>query len=261
MKHYRDRFGDTDLKTTRLRQLIEARMIQQRAREMEVLLQKQRVEAFVDDRIDSMVEENGSDAFDQYLRSQGWSREEYRLRLRSQIRDEMLRGRVIARTYPEVQDSDTYPAYRQIRARMILVEDSSTARSIHRNLSDSPAESTWNRMFEEHSLKLSFMGPHGDLGWFQWGHFDREIEYQIYRLPEYGFSEPFVVRGRYALVHRTGTRSVPNPQGDTGAVLRTEQRLRAHFYEDRLLRELRRRYSVVVPRSVRGQLDVEGEIL
>ncbi len=183
----------------------------------------------------------------------GTTEDQLRNQFRERIKQQSLESRVLSEYFPQIRSEDTRPAYVSVRARLMYLNSLDRAWYVYRWLQDQPSESTWNRLFDRHSRKISLMSDQGDLGWFHWGRFSPEIEYRIFRLPLYTVSRPFELRDGYALVYPTGYRLDPtNPK--TSDSIQVYQRYRRRFLLEKLYERLREEMNLVIPTSVRNRI-------
>jgi hypothetical protein len=254
MREYELEFGDTEVTRPRLNRLINRALIQQAGRESGIILDRARVRNFVDSRVQS-IKQRGASAFDRFLRQRGITEAEYRSRLIQQIRNQRLRSRVLIRFYPQLAQPDTRAAQQLIKGRMMVLPDSGTAYEVYRALKQDPTMSTWDREFQEHSRKLGFMDENGELDWFTWGTYSREIEYRFFKNDLLRLSRPFQLRGQYALVIPTGFRLNTLARTASEDLFRLYESFRRRFYTEQLSERLRDRYSVNIPESVQQELN------
>lgn len=252
MREYVEEFGDTRLERPRLNRLIDKELIKQAGREAGIILNRRRVETFVDSRI-QQVKQQGPGAFQQFLRQRGLTESAYRRRLMNRIRDQRLRSQVLIRNFPQLAQPDTRAAQQLIKGRLMILPDSATAFSVYRSLRASPSMATWNRLFEQHSRKLSFMDEHGELDWFSWGTYSREIEYHFFKNDLFRMSRPFQFRGSYGLVIPTGFRLDTLNESVSNDMFTLYESFRRRYYAEQLSEQLRDRFSVNIPQSVRQE--------
>ncbi|MFB6226796.1 MAG: peptidylprolyl isomerase [bacterium] len=252
MNDYTERYGDTKLSLRRLKPLVNRLLLRRAAKSNEVTLKESRLNQMVQQQIDRVSSAPGG--LSRLLRRRGMTKNDYRQQLRKRIEKQVLENRLLRQYFPGLQNPDTRPASVSVRARLMMVEDVATAWWVYGWLNDSPDEATWNQLFSTYSKRLSLMGNHGDLGWFRWGYFNREVEYRIYSLPLYAVSQPFKLRNGYALVYPTGYRFTPNTQPGQKSK-RAYRRYRQRFYRDRLYDKLRQDFEVNYPSSVRADLE------
>lgn len=253
MRDYQERYGESPLTRDRLRNLVDRLLLVRAARDRDLLPDTGQVDRLVQRRMEAMRERAGS-RFRRFLRQRSLSEAEFRRRIRERVQREIVTSRLMREVYPSDDRRDTRPAGARVRARLILVESLPRAWDLYRWLSRDPRRSTWNRLFEEYSLKLGRMGKGGDLGWFHWGEFSSAIEYRLYRLPLNAISQPFALRDRYAIVRPTGVRLDPKGSSLDPDALEAYRRYRRRFLREELADRLRESYSVTIPPSVRRRL-------
>lgn len=251
MDEYQTRYGDTRLSQRRLRPLVNQMLLEKAASDREVSLSESRVDRLVNRQVDRMSRAPGG--LDRVLRREGLTESEYRGQLRRRLKKQGLESRLLPEFFPGLDNSDTRPASVSVRARLMLVDDVASAWRIYGWLNDQPSERTWNRLFDEYSRRMGLMGKYGDLGWFQWGHFNSKVEYRIFTLPLYAVSEPFPLQDGYALVYPTGYRFTPNESPGSTA-RKAYRRYQRRYYREQLYDRLREDYPVSYPSSVRRQL-------
>lgn len=253
MGDYRKRYADTELTYARLRPLVNRMLLKEAARSRDVSFSESRLDRLVERQMQRFSSAPGG--LQRVLDQRGLTRDAYRRQLRRRIEKQALESRLLPEFFPALDESDTRPASVSVRARLILVDSVSRAWQIYDWLNDQPSELTWNRLFDRYSRQLSLMGSHGDLGWFQWGHFNRQVEYRIFKLPLYTVSKPFRLRNGYALVYPTGYRFTPDKTPGKTA-LRAYRRYQRRYYRGKLYEKLRNNYSVNYPASVQRQLEL-----
>lgn len=257
LRDYRNRYGDTRVTRDRLRSLVDRLLVAEAARDRDLLPDTGQVDRYVQQRMSAMRERAGS-RFEQYLRRNDLSEDEFRRELHDRIRREIVTARLVNELFPSDDRRDTRTAGAQVRARLIVVEELSRAWDLYRWLNRDPRRATWNRLFDRHSARLGLMGEHGDLGWFHWGRFNPAIEYRVYRLPLHGISRPFSLRDRYAIVMPVGLRLEPDHGSLDPDALEAYEGYRRRFYQEELADRLREKYAVSIPPSVRRQLNSDA---
>lgn len=257
LRDYRDRYGDTRVTRDRLRRLVDRLLVAEAARDRDLLPDTGQVDRYVQRRLDA-IRNRGADRFEQYLRRNDLSEDEFRRQLHERIRREIVTARLVNEFFPPDDRRDTRTAGAQVRARMMVVEELSRAWDLYRWLSRDPRTATWNRLFDRYSSRLGLMGEHGDLGWFHWGRFNSAIEYRVYRLPLHGISRPFPLRDRYAIVMPVGLRLEPDDASLDPDSLEAYRSYRRRFFQEELADRLRESYAVSIPPSVRRRLNSDA---
>lgn len=255
LREYRRQYGDVPVTRRRLDDLVNRHLLREAARDRDLMPDTGLMDRYVNRRM-SEVRSRAGARFEAYLRRESRSETQFRQRVRRSVERQIIISRLVEEFFPD-EGSDTVPAGVKVRARMIVVEDVATAWHLYRWLREDPRTSTWNRLFERYSQRMSPMGQHGDLGWFQWGHFHPKIEYRVFRLPLHGVSRPFSLKGRYAIVSPTGMRVMPDGATVSPGVLKAYRRYRQRFYREKLSSRLRDHYTVEIPPSVRRSFDGE----
>lgn len=251
MADYRAEHGDTVLTHGRIDPMIDRLLLLEAAEQAEVQAPEERIDQMVDRQLDRMGQQPGG--LERMLRQRQLTEQQFRNQLRRRIKKQALESRVLVEYYPEVRDQDTRPAYVSVRARLLYVDSAERAWRIYGWLQDQPTEATWNRLYEDHSRKLSLMATHGDLGWFNWGQYSRSIEYPIYKIPLYTVSRPFPLRDGYALVYPTGYRLDPtNPEASRS--LKVYRQYQRRYLLEQLYERLRDEMNVIVPTSVERRM-------
>lgn len=256
MNQYRKRYGDTTLSRERLNPLVNEILLQAAADAKKLSPSEDQVQSVIQRQMDQ-IKSRGTQQFERILQVRGITEDEYKDQLREKARMQMLETRVLGHYFPSIRQSDTRAAQTYARARLMLIDDVSTAWQVYSWLKGSPTERTWNKLFKRYSDKLSLMGKHGDLGWFRWGYYGDPIEYRVYSLPLYTVSRPFRFRDYYAIVYPTGYRIARYGESSSD-VFRKYQQFRRRSYRERLFDRLRSEYTVVYPSEVRKKLDLDG---
>ncbi len=251
MADYRARYGDTVLTYGRLEPMINQLLLLAEARNREISISQDRLDRLVEKQMDRLQKRSGG--IDSILRQRGLTEKQFRSQLRRRIKTKFLESRVLGEVFPAIRSQDTRPASVSVRARMILVDKLTEAWRLYRWMKSQPTKKTWNRLFENHSKKISLMGDHGDLGWFGWGQFNRKIEYRVFKLPLYTVSEPFRLQEGYALVYPTGFRR-KSTLSEPSETFKAYRRYRSRFLREKLYDRLRREKSVIIPTSVKDRL-------
>jgi hypothetical protein len=251
MSDYRAEYGDTVLTYGRLEPLIDRSLILAESADRKISLPEGRLDRLVERQVSRMKQAPGG--LERMLRSRGLTEENFREGLRQRIKTRFLESRVLTRMYPQVQDGDTQSALVSVRARLMYVDNLRQAWRLYGWLQAQPTQETWNRLYENYSRKLGLMGEHGDLGWFQWGQYNRTIEYEVFKSPLYTVSHPFALRDGYAMIYPTGYRLDPAIDNPSRAI-KVFKRYRRRFYVDRMYERLRREQSVIIPTSVQDRL-------
>ncbi|MFB6355313.1 MAG: hypothetical protein ABEJ65_02215, partial [bacterium] len=231
---YKRAFGTRKLTKSNLVTLIERWLIRESSRNFGIILQRDRVRRFVDEKL-KKIKKRAGDRFSRLLKKKGMTLEEYRKTLEVSTRDRLLKDRVLVRHFPRVVRPDTGAAFKQVKARLMILPDSSTAWKVHRTLRDSPTLSTWEQLYEKHSQKPGFVDEGGRLDWFFWGHYNKTIEYEIFRHERWQLSDPFKVRGSWAIVLPAGNRLSPSPPPNFRQTLRTYKSYLRKKYSDQLI--------------------------
>lgn len=251
MGDFRGQYGDTVITYGRLEPMLDRLLLLEAARRKEISAPEDRVDQLIERQIKRF--ENRPGGLDRLLEARNLTRARYEKQLRRKVEKQMLESRVLANVFPQIRNSDTSPAYASVRARLLYVNDLVEAWRIYGWLQDQSTESTWNKLYQRHSRKLSLMGESGDLGWFNWGRFNQTIEYQVFKLPLYTVSRPFTLRDGYALIYPTGYRLGPtNPEASDS--LKAYRNYRRRYFQEKLYERLREKYSVVIPTSVKKSL-------
>lgn len=257
LNDYREQYGDTEVTGEKLKLLIEKELIQAAADELKINIDDDRLQKLAKQRIGRLKQAEGIESYHRYLEERELSEGEFKEQLKKQARNDQLVNSLLNFAFPDFSPGDTASnrkAPGQIRARMMLFSDSSTA---HRVLEQLNQGTPWATLYDSYSRKFSFLGTHGDLGWFTWGRFARPLEYSLYKLPLYGISDPIEFKNYYALIHKTGTRL--HPPGATvskkSSSRWTEYRLRD--YREKLMDLLKSRYTVKIPDSLAAKLETE----
>lgn len=256
LREYHRQYGDVPVTRKRLNDLVNRHLLREAARDRDLMPDTGMMDRYVNRRM-SNIRSRAGGQLKAYLRRESQSETQFRRQVRRSVRRQIITSRLVREYFPEDR-SDTMPAGVKVRARLIVVKDVATAWHLYRWLRMDPRSSTWNRLFDRYSQRLGLMGRHGDLGWFQWGHFHPEIEYRVFRLPLHGVSRPFALKGRYAIVSPTGMRVMPDGATVSPEVLQAYRRYRQRLYREKLSGRLREDYTVEIPPSVRRTLDGES---
>lgn len=251
MADYRAEHGDTVLTYGRLNPMIDRLLLLEAAERNEIEAPEDRIDKMVEQQLNRLGQQSGG--LERLLGERQLTERQFRNQLRRRLKKQALESRVLVDYYPEIRDQDTHPAYVSVRARLLYVDDMERAWKIYGWLQDQPTEATWNQLYERYSRKLSLMGSHGDLGWFNWGQFSRSIEYPVYKLPLYTVSRPFSLRDGYALVYPTAYRLDPtNPEASRS--LKVYRQYEQRYLLEQLYDRLRDELNVNVPASVERRM-------
>ncbi len=256
---YKKQYGSTEVEQEKLQLLIEKKLIRAAAEELKININNKDLQKMAEQRISRLKQAKGPSSYYRYLQEQNLSESEFKEELKKQAKNDRLINSLLNFAFPGFAPGDTTPGVEapgQIRGRLMLFSDSETA---HRALRQLNRGAAWSTLYDSYSLNFSFMGPRGNLGWFSWGKFASSIEYNLFKLPLYGVSEPFKFRKFYAIVHKTGSR-VQVPGGEVSQrAKRTWAQYRFRHYREKLMSLLRERYTVIIPPSVNQRLADNGD--
>ncbi len=250
LRDYRDAYGDSSLERGLLRDLIDETLIDVAVEFYGIADRRSEIEEFVDRQLEQ--QKSQPEEFQQFLREQGTTEEEYRRMMRTEIEQTQL----IQRLYPDLNPngSDTGATVRN-SARMMRFSEEETAREVYEQLGENPSLERWNELYEEHAIDQPFLGSHGELDWFGWGTYDSQLEYTLYSLPLYGVSEPVSWRGDYVLMYRQSVRLSPGSGEPDQSTRQYFDRYRTRLLQSHLPILLADEFTVHVPYSIREYLD------
>lgn len=251
MADYKAEHGDTELTYGRLDPMIDRLLLLKAAKDRSIETPENRVNKLFNRQLSQIQTTPGG--LSSFLERRGLTREQYERKLKRDIKKRFLESRVLVDEFPQVRNQDTQPAYVSVRARLLFLDDVTTAWHIYNRLQVLPTEKTWNHLYEKYSQKLGLMDKNGSLGWFNWGQYNRDIEYRVYKLPIYAVSEPFPLQDGYALVYPTGFRLDPTNPVPSRSV-KALQSYRRQFLTEKLYEKLHEEYSVVIPESVQQRI-------
>jgi len=254
LQDYRQYFGDTDLTRENLDEIIDQKIIEIAMEKIIPSRLEEQISANIRQHVQRMKQQDGVENFRRFLDQQQLTEEEFIEHLMRQEKSMFL----LRRVFPEAARAK--PGITSItRGRLMIFESENTAQKVYNNLQDSPTLQTWKKMFENYSLKPSFLEEYGNLGWFNWGTRTREIEYQFFQLSQFEVSKPFKDDNHYMIAYKTGVRLSPPGQSPSPAIANAYEELtRRYFeenYQDKLPGRLRQQLTVIHPSSVIRELE------
>ncbi|GEM_PF-5337598 len=255
---YRREFGTTEVDPERLKWLIDELLIEVAAEEVGVQITDEEVEELVEQQINQIRMQAGEEGFQRQLQMEGLTETEFREQMMKEFKRQQKLSAVLFAQYPELQPEEGEPAMAsptRPRARIMLLESSKVAEEAYDRLAEGEA---WETVFEEKSRQLAFMGDAGDLGWFDWGDYARELEYRTFELPLFGISKPFEFQGEKAIVQKTGSRLIPPWEEVSVRAQETWSHYRLEYYQERLVELLRDEYAVHIPSDLEVDLPEYG---